>query len=234
MGMIYHIPSFGQWAKDIKSVAVLIFANGDIEEIEWIRPYLAASTAVIAADGGSRHLLRLGHLPDVVIGDLDSLPQEAQDWLEAGGVEIYVYPRDKNETDLELALLYAIFHYESDIQILGAMGGRLDQTLANIMLLAHPALVDRHIELVTHHQQAWLVTERTEIRGEVGDKVSFIPIGGDVLVKETSGLRWPLSNETISVGPALGISNAMIEPVASIVVGSGTLLCIHALHGWQR
>lgn len=232
--MTYHIRRQGWLAREVTSVAVLIFANGDIEEIEWIRPSLAASTAVIAADGGSRHLLRLKHLPDVVIGDLDSLPQEAQDWLEAEGVEIYVYPRDKNETDLELALLHAISHYDGDIQILGALGGRLDQTLANIILLAHPALVDRRVELVTQHQHAWLITEQTEVHGEVGDKVSLIPIGGDVLVQETTGLRWPLANEIIAVGPARGISNAMIEPVARIVVESGTLLCIHTLHGWQR
>jgi len=215
-------------------VAVLIFANGDIDEADWIRPYLTAPTAVIAANGGTRHLFRLDRLPDVVIGDLDSLPQEAQNWLEAEDVTVHVYPHDKNETDLELALLHAISHHEDDIQIIGALGGRLDQTLANIMLLAHPALVDRHVELVTDHQHAWLVTGRSEVTGEVGDTVSLIPIGGDVLVQETSGLRWPLANEVLTTGPALGISNTMTKPLATIVVESGTLLCIHTRGGWQR
>ena len=215
-------------------MTVLIFANGDISEVEWIRPYLAAPTAVIAANGGTRHLWRLQHRPDVVIGDLDSLPQEAQDWLEAAGTTVHVYPHDKNETDLELALLHAISHYEDDIQIFGAIGGRLDQTLANIMLLAHPALLERQIELVTEHQRAWLVTDRTEVEGEAGDTLSLVPIGGDVLVQETSGLRWPLSNELLAVGPALGISNEMTGSLAMIIVDSGTLLCIHTDHRWQR
>ena len=96
---------------------------------------------------------------------LDSLPKEAQAWLEAEEVTVFVYPHDKNETDLELALLHAVAHYEDDIQIFGALGGRLDQTLANIMLLAHPALVDRHVELLTEHQRAWLLTEQAEISG---------------------------------------------------------------------
>ena len=215
-------------------MAVLIFANGDIDEADWIRPYLTAPTAVIAANGGTRHLFRLDRLPDVVIGDLDSLPQEAQNWLEAEDVTVHVYPHDKNETDLELALLHAISHHEDDIQIIGALGGRLDQTLANIMLLAHPALVDRHVELVTDHRHAWLVTGRSEVTGEVGDIVSLIPIGGDVLVQETSGLRWPLANEVLTTGPALGISNTLTQPLATIVVETRTLLSIHTRGGWQR
>jgi thiamine pyrophosphokinase len=215
-------------------VTLLIFANGDIEEVAWIRPYLDEAAVVIAADGGSRHLLRLDHLPDVLIGDLDSLPQEVQAWREEDSVRVFVYPHDKNETDLELALLHAIFHYEDDIQIFGALGGRLDQSLANIMLLAHPALTGRRVELVTEYQRAWLVLEHTEIRGEVGDLISLIPVGGDVFVKETTGLRWPLTNEMLSVGPARGVSNEMIAVEATISVASGTLLCIHTRHEWDR
>jgi thiamine pyrophosphokinase len=215
-------------------VTLLIFANGDIPEVAWIRPYLNESAVVIAADGGSSHLLRLDHPPDVLIGDLDSLPQEAQAWREEDSVNVFVYPHNKNETDLELALLHAIFHYEDDIQIFGALGGRLDQSLANIMLLAHPALTGRRVELVTEYQRAWLVLEHTEIRGEVGDLISLIPVGGEVLVKETTGLRWPLSNEVLSVGPARGVSNEMIAAEATIRVASGTLLCIHTRHEWDR
>ena len=215
-------------------MSVLIFANGDIPEVEWIRPYLEAPVLVIAADGGSRHLLRLDHIPDVLIGDLDSLPQEAQAWRDDDGVTVNVYPHDKNETDLELALLHTVSFYEDDILIFGALGGRLDQTLANIMLLAHPALDGRQVELVTENQRAWLVTEQTEVKGEVGDRISLIPIGGDVLVQETSELRWSLTNEVLSVGPALGVSNEMIAPTALITLASGTLLCIHTSREWDR
>lgn len=221
-------------ATGVNRVTVLIFANGEIDDVAWIRPYLAAPTVVIAANGGTRHLHRLRHLPDVVIGDLDSLPEEAQAWLESGEVTVYVYPHDKNETDLELALLHATSHYEDGIQIFGALGGRLDQTLANILLLAHPALLARHIELVTEHQRAWLVSGTAHIAGQVGDTVSLVPLGGDVLVQETAGLRWPLTNQILTVGPALGVSNEMTEPEANVTVASGTLLLIHSDRSWQR
>jgi thiamine pyrophosphokinase len=216
-------------------VTILIVANGDIENVDWIRPYLSSATAVIAADGGTRHLRRLDHPPDVIIGDLDSLLSESRAWLEEAGVPMHVYPHDKNETDLELALLHAVSLYDrGDILIFGAQGGRLDQTLANILLLAHPALVGRRVELVEQYQKAWLVTDRTEIVGEVGDAVSLIPLGGDVLVRETAGLRWPLIDEVLAFGPARGVSNVMTETRASIIVGEGTLLCLHKTRSWLR
>jgi len=215
-------------------MTVLLFANGDLEEIEWIRPYLAASAAVIAADGGSKHLWRLDHLPDAVIGDMDSLPPQVRQWLAAANVPLVVAPVHKDETDLELALLHAAAHYDEEILIFAAFGGRLDQTLANILLLTHPTLVQRQIELLTPHERAWLVTAETEIHGEIGDTVSLIPLGGEVLVRHTRGLLWSLTDEILAFGPARGVSNEMTAAMAHVSVDSGTLLCIHTRRGWGR
>lgn len=215
-------------------MTTLVFANGDIETYDWLSPYLERATVVIAADGGTRHLLHLGRRPDVIIGDLDSFPDAAHPWLEDEAVEVIIYPHNKDETDLELALLHALAHYEDPIQILGAFGGRFDQALGNVLLLAHPALRGRRVELVTEFQHAWLVSDQLDIHGRPGDKVSLIPLGGDVHVQETSGLKWPLQDEVLSIGPARGISNVMTEPLAHIDVTSGHLLCIHTDGTWQR
>lgn len=218
------------------SMTVLIFANGDLDEIAWIRPYLRSATAVIAADGGTNHLWRLGHLPDLVVGDLDSLSAETKQWLQTAGESVSVRqaPEDKDETDLELALLHAVDRFADDIMIFAAFGGRLDQTLANILLLAHPGLVGRHIELVTPYERAWLVTKETEIHGEIGDTISLIPLGGEVWVQGTSGLTWPLNNEKLAFGPARGVSNTLSAPVAVVSIASGTLLCLHTRQSWLR
>jgi len=215
-------------------MTVLLFANGDIEEKEWIRPYLAAATAVIAADGGTKHLWRLGYLPDAVVGDMDSLSQQARQWLSNANVPLIVAPVNKDETDLELALLHAVEHYKEDILIFAAFGGRLDQTLANILLLAHPALAAYRVELLTPYERTWLVTAETEIRGEIGDTVSLIPLGEEVLVRQTTGLQWPLKDEILAFGPARGVSNTMSAATATISVESGPLLCIHTRQAWQR
>ncbi|HID54360.1 MAG TPA: thiamine diphosphokinase, partial [Anaerolineae bacterium] len=105
--------------------------------------------------------------------------------------------------------------------------GRLDQTLANILLLSHPQLHGRTAQLITENERAWLVTAVSEIYGRAGDTVSLIPLGGDVRVRAASGLAWPLHDETLAFGLARGVSNVMTADTAVIEVESGTLLCIH-------
>lgn len=215
-------------------MTVLIFANGDLNSRSWVRPYLTQAAAIIAANGGTRHLWRLNRPPDLVIGDLDSLPRDIRDWLEDGSVRVEESPAAKDETDLELALLHAARTYDDPILVIGAFGGRLDQTLANILLLVHPELIERHIELVTQYERAWLASGTVQIEGQVGDTVSLIPLGGDVHIRSTHGLRWPLQDEDLVFGPARGVSNELIASVATVSVASGYLLCIHTRRAWQR
>lgn len=215
-------------------MTVLIFANGDLQETGWIRPFLKQARHVVAANGGSRHLWRLNHPPDVVIGDVDSLADDIRLWLEANGTALSRHPIEKDYTDLELALLYVVERYDDDVLIFGAFGGRLDQMLANILLLVHPALADRRVELLTMHERAWLVTGSTEIHGQPGDTVSLVPLGGDVYIRSTTGLRWALHEEVLAFGPARGVSNKMVAHLATVTVGQGSLLCVHTDGAWQR
>lgn len=228
-------------------MTILIFANGDMDEAaEWMAPYLKASSTVIAADGGARHLRALGQRPDVVIGDLDSFPAEVRDEDEAAGSRFIEYPAAKDETDLELALLYAVEQGDDaggegerePILIFAGLGGRLDQIFANVLLLMHPALRGWPIRFVTRYQQIWLVgadgPATTEITGQVGDTVSLIPLSGDVHVAMTSGLKWTLEDERLAFGPARGLSNVMVEEAATVSVASGYLLVVHSDGKWKR
>jgi thiamine pyrophosphokinase len=212
----------------------LIFANGDVNELTWVRPLLTRTDAVIAANGGIRHLLALERRPDVLIGDMDSLPAAVQEMLSREEIKYVAHPPAKNETDLELALLYAADHYEGAIQIIGGIGGRLDQTLANILLLVHPHLHGRRVEFITEYETAWLVEGETTISGKPGDTVSLIPLGGDAHLAQTTGLRWPLNDDMLVFGPARGISNEMTADFATLRLAAGKLLCIHIRQEWGR
>jgi len=216
-----------------QEMTVFVFANGDIERTAWIRPLLSQATYIIAADGGTRHLFALQQPPDVVIGDMDSLPPDARAWLETTPARLITHPQAKDETDLELALLHAL-SFEAPIWVFGALGGRLDQTLANILLLAHPALRGRTLRLVNEYERAWLVDKETTIHGRTGDLISLIPLDGDVTIAATAGLEWPLRDEVLAFGPARGVSNVMTEDVAEVRLAVGRLLCVHTRQAWRR
>jgi len=211
-------------------MTVLIFANGEINKTEWIKPYLDPASVIIAADGGAEHLRRLGTKPDILIGDLDSISSATLEDLLLSQTKVIEYPEDKDETDLELTLVYAASHFTEKIQIFGALGGRLDQTIGNILLLAHPDLDGREIEVVEERQTVWVTKSLTTITGSPGDVLSLIPLSDDVHLRETTGLRWNLEEEMLAFGLARGISNVLTSESASIVVRSGVLLCIHS-HG---
>jgi thiamine pyrophosphokinase len=206
---------------------LVLFANGQLPDLTSARLLIRPGDIVFAADGGTRYARELGLVPSVVIGDLDSLSAEDKQWLDGEKVGIRQYPRDKAKTDLELALEAAIQAGFSQILIVGALGGRLDQTLGNVSLLTLPALSACDIRLDDGVEEVFFVRERCEIRGKPGDLVSLIPWGGEVTGVSTEGLRWSLHSEALLPAETRGISNEMITGKAGIEIASGVLLCIH-------
>jgi thiamine pyrophosphokinase len=210
----------------------VIIANGAPPEEatirRWLQPGEDSHVRLICADGGARAALALDLTPEVVVGDLDSLDEAMQARLKAIGCRLVVYPAAKDWTDLELTLKLAVQEGAAEIIILGALGGRLDQELANILLLLLPEL--RHVptRIVDERQELSVVRDQAEIVGQPGDVVSLIPLGGDVEGIVTEGLLYPLRDEPLLSGPARGVSNVLAEPVARVTLGSGALLIVHS------
>jgi thiamine pyrophosphokinase len=205
----------------------IVIANGHIGNLEISRVQTWLYDLVICANGGAQHALALGLAPDVVVGDLDSLDGDLRARLEDEGCQVLVHPPRKDETDLELALRYAIDHGVDEILILGALGGRIDQALANILLLALPELEGIKTHIVAGDQEMFLIRGQAFIEGQVGDTVSLLPIAGDVTGITAEGLEYPLQHGTLKFGPTLGISNVLTAPVAWVQVEQGLLLCVH-------
>ena len=189
----------------------------------------ADMTFVVAADGGARHAAGLGLRIDRWVGDGDSLPAADLEALRAAGVPIDLVPVDKDETDTELALRAAVEAGASAVTILGALGGpRLDHALANVALLAHPALGERTAELLDGRSRVRLLRgpATLSLPGMAGDVVSLIPFGGDAEAVVTDGLRYPLHEEPLVLGVARGLSNVRVAERASVTVGRGSILVV--------
>jgi thiamine pyrophosphokinase len=209
-------------------VRAIIIAGGQPSEGD--RHFqVADDDLIIAADGGAARALAWGLVLDLVIGDMDSLRDEDRAALIALGCTFVVHPRAKDETDLELAVTYAAHHGAEEIVILGALGGRLDHMLANVLLLALPELAGDPVRIVDGAMQALLASSSKPaiLQGNPGDLVSLLPVGGDVQGVTTSGLAWGLQGDTLEFGFTRGVSNEMTATEARIEVESGSLLVVH-------
>ncbi len=207
---------------------IIVAGGRSPERTNW-RKWMQEGDLIIGADGGAAQALAWGLVPQVVIGDMDSLPQAQRAQLEEQGARFIVHPRAKDETDLELALTYAVERGAQEIVVLGALGGRLDHTLANVLLLALPALEGLDVRIAAGESEALLLRggESVTLAGESGDLVSLLPLGGDVGGVKTDGLAWALRDDVLRFGHSRGVSNEMTGPLARIDVAEGCLLVVH-------
>lgn len=205
---------------------IIIFANGELPNKEKARALLREDDFIIAADGGTRHALALGLMPNIIIGDLDSTTFDLRPLTEKG-IQILQFPADKNETDLELAIQHALNLNPQEIIILAALGGRLDQTLGNISLVSNVKRLTFNVRLDDSIEEVFFCHDQVEVNGAAGDLVSLIPWQGEVMGITTQGLKWTLQNETLYPHKTRGISNEMMGNTATVQIESGLLLIIH-------
>ena len=206
---------------------IVIFANGELPELEKARSLLQKDDYVICADGGTRHALALELKPDLIIGDMDSAEKGQLQRLQEAGVSIELFPHDKNETDLELAIQRAVAMNPAQIIIVAGLGGRLDQTLANITLLTETRLSKFDVRLDDGLEEVFVCRDQVQLRGTAGDIFSLIPWGGAVSQVQTTNLKWALHRETLYPYRTRGISNEMLGESAFVSIGSGLLLIVH-------
>lgn len=200
----------------------VIIANGWLNQAIELSP----EDLLIAADGGAQHCLEKGLHPAYVVGDMDSLDTEQVAHLESQGAQFVRYPSRKDQTDLELAVDFVHNLGYSEVLILGALGVRWDQTIANIMLpAARPTL---RITLIDGDQEIHLLRTGEQIRlpGKAGDIVSLIPLASTAAGILTQNLEYPLVAEDLFIGSTRGVSNVMTAAPAIVSLKEGLLLCI--------
>ena len=217
----------------------IVLADGDVADravLDTSRPGWSDGIAiVVAADGGARHAAGLGLTIDRWVGDGDSTDPADLEELRSRGIPIDLAATDKDESDAELAIAAAVAAGADEVTVLGAFGGRrLDHALANLTLLAHPALGSLPAVLLDGSARVRLVRAPgpdgeaviTPLPGRIGDLVSLIPFGGDADAIRTTGLHYPLRDEPLVFGSARGLSNVRRAVDASFVLGRGQLLVI--------
>lgn len=206
--------------------AFVVASSPNAVEPDGLRP--AANDLVIAADGGANWCAAWGWQPKLVIGDMDSVDEATAGRLRRAGVPFVEHPVEKDQTDLELALSVAVERGADEIVVAGALGGRIDHTLGNLALLALPLLAGLPVRMVDGGQSISLVRDRLVVAGAAGDTLSLVPFGGDARGVSVTGVRWPLDDADLPLGPSLGISNRLTASEVEVTVQAGALLVVHS------
>lgn len=214
-------------ANSSKGTRAFIIANGEAD----LPGTLDArdSDLIVCADGGSNHLEKLGVKPHIIVGDLDSISQSLLAEFEKNGVTVKKYPREKDASDLELAIEEAVKAGPDEIVCVAVFGGRPDHALTNVSLLGRFAERKIKISILGATWRAQFVTadQPAELNGKTGDLFSLVPLSARIEHATVSGAKWPLAGTDLTWGNSLTLSNVFEQDQVNVSVKAGLMLVFH-------
>jgi thiamine pyrophosphokinase len=215
------------------SQIVNIVSGGRLGDQSFFQEKIAGmeNCLIICCDGGARHVQNSGLKPDVIIGDMDSIDPALLASCSTSGIKIIKHPANKDFTDTELALDYAVSLKPETIYIWGALGGRIDHALANVFLLCKGQENGIKTYLIDEYSEVFVLDKEATFINETGKTVSLLALSPEVTGITLSGFLYPLKEETLIMGDSHGISNVINDARAGISVRQGRLLVIKY---WQK
>ena len=209
----------------------LIVCGGEIDGDFAERLIMSSGFGVIiAADRGMDFLYEHKITPDIIVGDFDSVKNEALSYFKEKGMsDIHVLNPEKDDTDSECALQIALDHGADHIIIIGATGTRIDHVLGNISLLGKAMSEGKMAELLDTHNRIRMIDNELEIEKnkQYGKYVSIIPVCKNNKIT-LEGFKYPLKDYTFEGFNTLGISNEIVDDIAKITVNEGQYIVIES------
>lgn len=207
---------------------ILIISGGNIVDDfakQWMEQY--QPDYIIVADSGMEFMRRAGCVPDMIIGDFDSVGSDTLSFFrEQPGICWKELNPVKDDTDTEFAIRQAIDLGAKEITVLGATGSRLDHVLGNVALLGIGLQENVDIQLVDANNRIRMIDKPLTLTKaeQFGDFVSLLPYSGKVKNVTLKGFKYPLEDYTMGDFSSLGISNEIIDDAAEILFKEGILL----------
>lgn len=206
----------------------LIIANGKIRDYDLLNNLVQENDFILCADGGINHLMQINAIPDLIVGDLDSVSQTGIEYIKKNNIIVEKFPVMKDETDTDLALNYLILRKYKQITIAGGIGSRIDHTMGNIFLLRKLNKNGIKACIINENNIIHLVEKDIRLFKREEYYTSVIPISLNGIEITTSGFLYPLSNEHIEFGSTRGISNVLNQDIGIITIHKGEALVIES------
>jgi thiamine pyrophosphokinase len=209
-------------------VRAAIFLNGSPESSDLLRRVAGRADLTVAADGGARYALEAGVVPDLVVGDMDSLGEDLALEVERRGASLERHPVRKDKMDGQLAVLAARERGASAADLLCAVGGGLGALFAVPHILLAAERIGLRSTVVADRVRMFVVEAGyRSVEGEPQDSISIFPLSGPATGITLEGMEYPLENAILEPGDTLGSHNELIGSEATVSVEEGTLLVVH-------
>lgn len=205
----------------------LVLLGGPAPGEQLILAQAKAAQSVICADKGMEAALRCGIIPDIALGDMDSVSPQVLKVIEEKHVPVLRMPAEKDETDAQLAVDYAIAQGVTSVVLLCGTGARLDHTMGNMQLLVRMAKRGVDAVLMDELQCIRALTGKVMLQGKPGDTLSILPVGQGVMARDSQGLYYPLPHVELPLDTPFAVSNVFTQPQASFTVVGGYAWVIH-------
>jgi thiamine pyrophosphokinase len=213
-------------------MVINILAGGPLNYLPDLNMYDSSNSIWVGVDRGVYTLLSMGINPSYAFGDFDSVSQEELEMVESEIEQFHKYAPEKDETDLELALNWALEQYPKEIRIFGATGGRLDHFFANVQLLykAVSRVENCNISIIDHKNNIFLKEPGTYSLTLTENRkyVSFLPFTPLIEGLTLVGFKYTIKNCNISFGTTLCISNELISNFGTYSFSSGILIVVRS------
>jgi thiamine pyrophosphokinase len=204
----------------------VILANGKRPPVNLIRKHIKGAGLIIAVDGGIKPLRLFGVIPDVLIGDFDSLSEEDMQYASNQRVKRIQLAREKDNTDTQAAMDYAIENDADEIVMMGATGSRIDHTYANILLLVRALKKNVKASIIDKKNILFVSDGDVLLNGRPGDVVSILPLTEGTVAGDSYGLKYPLKDLALPIHQPIGASNEMTQPKAGVRIKRGLALIV--------
>jgi len=213
-------------------VRVAIFLNGSPDSPDLLRYVARRADLIVAADGGAGYALEAGVVPDLVVGDMDSLGEDLAREVERRGASLERHPVRKDKMDGHLAVLAARERGATTADLVCALGGRLGALFAVTHILLAAERIGLCSTVVAERGRIFVIEDGSRtVLGVQQDSVSIFPLAGPATGVTLESMEYPLENATLEPGDTLGFHNELIGKEARISVREGALLVVHETEG---
>ncbi len=208
-----------------------VFLNGAADPPELLRDIAGRAGLVVAADGGARHALDAGVVPDLVVGDMDSLGEVGAREAEGRGAVLERHPLRKDKMDGHLAVMAVRDRGATAVDLLCAAGGRFSALFAVPHILLASERMGLRATMIAGWGRAFVLEAGSRVvTGAPRDSVSVFPFTGPAIGVTLDGFAYPLEDTRLEVGDTLGFHNELIGEEGRVSLTEGALLVIHEAH----